>query len=72
MRGEEAARLFYDQEKFVRSGAAPKRVLKTLFGEDGVQTLDDEEHHHRKAMFMSLMSREALRSMREITPKPQR
>jgi fatty-acid peroxygenase len=56
----------------MRTGAAPKRVLKTLFGEDGVQTLDDQEHHHRKAMFMSLMSREALRSMREITPKPQR
>ncbi|MFE0554900.1 cytochrome P450 [Paenibacillus sp. NPDC058910] len=69
MRGEEAARLFYDQEKFVRGGAAPKRVLKTLFGEDGVQTLDGEEHHHRKAMFMSLMSREALHSMREITRK---
>ncbi|WP_246059340.1 hypothetical protein [Paenibacillus lautus] len=53
----------------MRTGAAPKRVLKTLFGEDGVQTLDDQEHHHRKAMFMSLMSREALRSMREITRK---
>ncbi|MCI1775225.1 MAG: cytochrome P450 [Paenibacillus lautus] len=69
LRGEEAARLFYDRDKFVRSGAAPKRVLKTLFGEDGVQTLDGEEHHHRKAMFMSLMSREALHNMRAITRK---
>lgn len=69
MRGEEAAQLFYDNEKFVREGAAPKRVLKTLFGENGVQTLDGEEHHHRKAMFMSLMSREGLQKIREITNK---
>lgn len=69
MRGEEAAQLFYDNEKFVREGAAPKRVLKTLFGENGVQTLDGEEHHHRKAMFMSLMSREGLQKIREITSK---
>ena len=69
MRGEEAAKLFYDNDKFKRNGAAPKRVLKTLFGESGVQTLDGEEHHHRKAMFMSLMSREALQQMREITRK---
>lgn len=69
MRGEEAAQLFYDNEKFVREGAAPKRVLKTLFGENRVQTLDGEEHHHRKAMFMSLMSREGLQKIREITSK---
>ncbi|WP_422656936.1 cytochrome P450 [Paenibacillus sp. EC2-1] len=69
LRGEEAAKLFYDNDKFERKKAAPKRVLKTLFGEDGVQTLDGEEHQHRKAMFMSLMSREALHRMREITHK---
>jgi len=69
MRGEEAAKLFYDPDKFVRAGAAPKRVLKTLFGEGGVQTLDDNEHHHRKAMFMSLMNKEALHQMRMITRK---
>ncbi|WP_160032116.1 cytochrome P450 [Paenibacillus sp. An7] len=69
MRGEEAAQLFYDNEKFIREGAAPKRVLKTLFGENGVQTLDGEEHHHRKAMFMSLMSREGLQKIREIASK---
>src|SRR5690625_5928040 len=33
--GEEAARKFYDPEKFKREGAMPKPVLKTLFGEDG-------------------------------------
>lgn len=53
--GAEAAALFYDADKFVRKDAAPKRLLKTLFGEGGVQTLDDAAHTHRKKMFMSLM-----------------
>ncbi|WP_353047977.1 cytochrome P450 [Exiguobacterium mexicanum] len=53
--GAEAAALFYDADKFVRKDAAPKRLLKTLFGEDGVQTLDGAAHAHRKKMFMSLM-----------------
>lgn len=53
--GEEGANLFYDADKFVREEAAPKRLLKTLFGEDGVQTLDGSAHTHRKKMFMSLM-----------------
>ncbi|MCC5891525.1 cytochrome P450 [Exiguobacterium sp.] len=53
--GEDGAELFYDAERFVREDAAPKRLLKTLFGEDGVQTLDGPAHTHRKRMFMSLM-----------------
>ena len=57
LHGEEGAEVFYDSEKFIRKGAIPKRVQKTLLGENGVQTLDDEAHRQRKAMFMSLMSR---------------
>lgn len=56
MRGEEAAELFYDHALFTRENAAPKRLKKTLFGEGGVQGLEREEHHHRKALFLSLMS----------------
>ncbi|WP_046175589.1 cytochrome P450 [Domibacillus indicus] len=56
MGGKEAAELFYDTTKFKRAGAAPKRVVKTLFGEGGVQTLDGEAHERRKAAFMSLMA----------------
>lgn len=56
MGGKEAAALFYDPAKFQREGAAPKRVVKTLFGEGGVQTLDGEAHRQRKAAFMSLMA----------------
>ncbi|MDF2614122.1 MAG: cytochrome [Clostridia bacterium] len=56
MSGEEAARLVYDSEKFVRHGAAPRRIQETLFGVKGVQTMDGEEHLHRKQLFMSIMT----------------
>jgi fatty-acid peroxygenase len=62
MTGKEAAAVFYDREKFIRQGAVPKRVQKTLLGENGVQTLDGEEHHRRKAMFMSVMSQQSISS----------
>ena len=60
MRGRDAAELFYGTDRFVRAGAAPRRLRKTLFGEGGVQGLDDGLHHDRKAMFLSLMSRERI------------
>lgn len=64
--GKEAAEMFYDETKTKREGAAPARVLKTLFGEDGVQTLDGDAHEHRKEMFMSLMTKERLQDIRDI------
>lgn len=60
MRGAEAARLFYDEERFRRRGAAPRRVRKTLFGEGGVQGLDGVVHRARKAAFLSLMTPEGI------------
>ncbi|SDM19912.1 cytochrome P450 [Sediminibacillus halophilus] len=69
MGGKEAAEIFYDETKFKRSSAAPKRVQKTLFGEKGVQTLDGKEHRHRKQMFMSLMEPEQLELLHTITYK---
>lgn len=56
--GKEAARIFYDQEKFIRKGAIPKRVQKTLLGENGIHSMDDASHRHRKAMFLSIMTPE--------------
>lgn len=58
--GAAAARFFYDEDHVIRSGAAPGRVLDTLFGHGGVQGLDGEEHRNRKAMLMSLMTPNAL------------
>ncbi|PYZ94984.1 cytochrome P450 [Salipaludibacillus keqinensis] len=65
--GSEAAKVFYDNDKFKREGAAPKPVQKTLFGKGGVQGLDGEAHRHRKAMFMSLMSKDDLKEIRQLT-----
>ncbi|WP_010174706.1 cytochrome P450 [Bacillus coahuilensis] len=65
--GKEAAELFYSNDKFRRSDAAPPRVKKTLFGEGGVQGLDGDAHHHRKGMFMSMMSKESLQEIVELT-----
>lgn len=59
MRGEEAARIFYDKEHFERADVTPGFVKKTLFGEGGVQGLDDEAHLHRKKLFMSVMGEHA-------------
>ncbi|HIK14100.1 MAG TPA: cytochrome P450 [Leptolyngbyaceae cyanobacterium M33_DOE_097] len=67
LRGEEAARVFYDNEKFSRKNAAPKRVQKTLLGEGGVQGLDGETHRQRKQIFMSLMTPNNMAYLIELT-----
>ncbi|MBX9630152.1 MAG: cytochrome P450 [Burkholderiales bacterium] len=67
MTGPEAARLFYDPSRFVRRGAMPKAVQKTLLGVGGVQGLDDEAHRQRKQMFMSLMTPERIEQLVQLT-----
>ncbi|QRM35266.1 cytochrome P450 [Microvirga sp. VF16] len=60
MTGPEAAKLFYDPRRFIRHGAMPEPIRKTLLGQGGVQGLDDQEHRHRKEMFVSLMTPESI------------
>ncbi|MGN7400267.1 cytochrome P450 [Cytobacillus praedii] len=67
MGGKEAAEVFYDTEKFKRKNAAPNRAVQTLFGKNGVQSLDDMEHKQRKEMFMSIMSPDQLKKLIHIT-----
>jgi fatty-acid peroxygenase len=67
MMGEEAAQLFYDNEKFVRAGAAPEPIRATLFGKGGVQGLDGEMHKRRKQLFMSFMSKESVERIARLT-----
>lgn len=69
MGGKEAAEIFYDTEKFKRKDAAPNRAVQTLFGKNGVQSLDGEMHKQRKQMFMSIMSSEQLDLLKEIAKK---
>ena len=66
MRGEDAARIFYDIGRFQRAGAAPGRIIKTLFGKGGVQVLDDEAHLKRKLMIMSLMTPGSIRKLKDL------
>lgn len=65
--GEEAAKVFYDNDLFQRKGATPRRIQKSLFGTNAVQTLDGDEHKHRKQLFMSLMSKENLERLHGYT-----
>ncbi len=69
MTGEEAGRAFYDEDRFIRKPAIPMRIQKSLFGKNGVQTLDEKEHRHRKGMFMSIMTHQSLDKLQEITKK---
>ncbi len=66
-KGEEAAQVFYDPEKFKRKNAAPKRLKKTLFGESSIQGMDGAAHRHRKQMFMSLMTDEGIQRLADLT-----
>lgn len=66
MRGKEAVELFYNNDKFKRKGAIPKRVVQSFFGEDSVQTLDEKVHRHRKEMLMSVMTSDRLKQLINI------
>ena len=63
MSGSDAAELFYDEARFARQGAMPEPVRATLLGKGGVQGLDDEEHRHRKALFVSLMTQDRVAAL---------
>ncbi|MFI0479504.1 cytochrome P450 [Actinomadura sp. 9N215] len=69
MTGADAARVFYDPGLFVRADAAPRRLILTLFGEGGVQSLDGERHRARKEMFMSLMTPDARDRLGDIASR---
>lgn len=64
--GKDAAELFYDSTSFIRKDVVPDRLGKTLFGHGGVHGLDDEDHRHRKAMFMKMMIPENLQEIKKF------
>ncbi|WP_018922799.1 cytochrome P450 [Salsuginibacillus kocurii] len=66
MGGEEAAEVFYDNERFKRKGAAPLPLKSALLGHGAVHGLDGEEHKQRKRMFLSMMTPERIEDMKEI------
>lgn len=62
----EAVALFYDSSRMRRARAVPRPVRMTLFGQGGVQVLDDAEHRHRKALFLQAMGPESLERLRGL------
>lgn len=67
--GKEAAKIFYDTERFKRKDATPKRVQKTLTGENGVQGKDGQAHLHRKSLFMSQVVSSSQKELAELAVK---
>lgn len=67
MRGPDAAAAFYDARLVTRRGGEPHVVLGVLQGHGSVSVLDDEEHHRRKAMHLSLMTPERLQELVSIS-----
>ncbi|WP_296944439.1 cytochrome P450 [uncultured Massilia sp.] len=54
VRGEDAARMFWQPGRFTRRRALPPTTLKLLQDVGSVATLDGDMHRQRKAMFMGL------------------
>jgi fatty-acid peroxygenase len=55
VRGEDAARMFYQPGRFTRRHALPPTTISLLQDFGSVMTLDGDAHRKRKAMLMSLM-----------------
>lgn len=54
--GHDASRMFWQPGRFTRRGAIPPTTLMLLQDFGSAQTLDGEDHRHRKAMMMSLQT----------------
>ena len=67
LEGPAGARFFYDEAHVQRRTAMPEPILSTLFGHGAVHTLDGTAHRVRKAMFLSLLTREGVTSLVEGT-----
>jgi fatty-acid peroxygenase len=67
MTGAEAAALFYAPDRFTRRGALPRASFTLIQDNGSVMVMDGEAHRRRKAMFLSLMGKDALRRLAELT-----
>ena len=65
LRGQEAARFFFESDRFTRAGAMPRSVLHSLQDEGSVQTLTGADHRARKALFLRVLEDPGERSLAE-------
>lgn len=61
--GEEAARMFYEPDRFTRKGALPPTTLFALQDAGSVQQLNGRAHRSRKRMFLSLMTPQRVQAL---------
>ncbi len=64
--GEAGVRLFYDDKRMSRDGAAPSVVANLLFGRGGVQGLDGAAHRHRRQIFLETLDPAGTRRLTEV------
>ncbi len=62
--GAEAARRFGDGHHFSRERALPSTVQHLLQDKGSVQTLQDDQHHHRKSLFIEVLRPAQLERLR--------
>jgi fatty-acid peroxygenase len=65
-RGEGAAAMFYQPDRFTRRGAVPPTVTRLLQGKHSVQQLDGAPHHRRKALFLALLDPPAIARLVQV------
>ncbi len=58
LQGHDAAAMFYESPHLSRVNAAPRMLIRTLFGSQAIQGLDGPSHKRRKALFLDLLSGE--------------
>lgn len=69
MTGADSAEIFYNNLLFARKGALPKRIQKTLFGMNAIQSMDGAAHRHRKRLFLSIMEPDRIDQLNRIAKK---
>lgn len=63
VRGQDGARLFYDESAVQRAGAVPPPLKNLLFGRGAVHGLDGREHKVRKQLFFEILTTERIEEL---------
>lgn len=63
VRGEEGARLLYDESRIRRRRAVPRGLAGLLFGREAVHGLDGEAHRARKQVFLDLLDERSVATL---------
>ena len=58
--GDPGVALFYDAARIIRHKAVPAPIASSLFGPGAIHGLDDQDHRHRKGLFLQALRQEEL------------